>query len=93
MVAGRTSCLRCADLARTDADPHWPAVLRQLSRVRISTPAALHSWAASTAAAQVLAFLHGELPESLARRWRSAGRPSSPDCGAGQPIPIAAAVG
>ncbi len=64
VVAGQTSCLRCADLARTDADPHWPAVLRQLSRIRISTPAVLHSWAASTAAAQVLAFLHGELPES-----------------------------
>ena len=43
VVAGQTSCLRCADLARSDADPHWPAVLRQLSRVRISTPAALHS--------------------------------------------------
>ena len=90
VVAGRTSCLRCADLARTDADPHWPAVLRQLSRVRISTPAALHSWAASTAAAQVLAFLHGELPESAGatleiswptfvtrlRRWAA-----HPDCG------------
>lgn len=90
VVAGRTSCLRCADLARTDADPHWPAVLRQLSRVRISAPAALHSWAASTAAAQVLAFLHGELPESAGatleiswptfvtrlRRWAA-----HPDCG------------
>ena len=90
VVAGQTSCLRCADLARTDADPHWPAVLRQLSRVRISTPAALHSWAASTAAAQVLAFLHGELPESAGatveiswptfvtrlRRWAA-----HPDCG------------
>ena len=90
VVAGQTSCLRCADLARTDADPHWPAVLRQLSRVRISTPAALQSWAASTAAAQVLAFLHGELPESAGatleiswptfvtrlRRWAA-----HPDCG------------
>jgi hypothetical protein len=90
VVAGQTSCLRCADLARTAADPHWPAVLRQLSRVRISTPVALHSWAASTAAAQVLAFLHGELPESAGatleiswptfvtrlRRWAA-----HPDCG------------
>jgi hypothetical protein len=64
VLAGQTSCVRCADLARSDADPHWPAVLRQLSRVRIATPAALRAWAASTAAAQVLAFLHGELPES-----------------------------
>jgi hypothetical protein len=90
VLAGQTSCVRCADLARSAADPHWPAVLRQLSRVRIATPAALRSWAASTAAAQVLAFLHGELPESAGatleiswptfvtrlRRWAA-----HPDCG------------
>jgi hypothetical protein len=64
VLAGRTSCLRCADLARSDADPHWPAVLAQLSRLRIESPPALITWAASIAAAQALAFLHGELPES-----------------------------
>jgi hypothetical protein len=90
VLAGQTSCVGCADLARSAADPHWPAVLRQLSRVRIATPATLRSWAASTAAAQVLAFLHGELPESAGatleiswptfvtrlRRWAA-----HPDCG------------
>jgi len=64
VVAGQASCLRCADLARSDADPHWPAVLRQLSRVRVTSPPALLAWAASVATAQSLAFLHGELPES-----------------------------
>jgi hypothetical protein len=64
VLAGRTSCLRCADLARSDADPHWPLVLTQLSRLRIESPPALISWAASIAAAQALAFLHGDLPES-----------------------------
>jgi ThiF family len=64
VVAGQTSCLNCADLARRDADPHWPAVLRQLSRVPIASPPALVAWAASIATAQALAFLHGELPES-----------------------------
>ena len=64
VLAGRTSCLRCADLARSDADPHWPLVLAQLSRLRIESPPALISWAASIAAAQALAFLHGDLPES-----------------------------
>ncbi len=64
VLAGRTSCLRCADLARSDADPHWPVVLAQLSRLRIESPPALIAWAASIAATQALAFLYGELPES-----------------------------
>jgi hypothetical protein len=64
VLAGQTSCLRCADLARSDADPQWPVVLTQLSRLRLESPPALLAWAASVAAAQALAFLHGELPES-----------------------------
>ena len=64
VLAGRTSCLRCADLARSDADPCWPVVLTQLSRLRIESPAPLIAWAASIAVAQALAFLYGELPES-----------------------------
>jgi hypothetical protein len=90
VLAGRTSCLRCADLARSDADPQWPVVLRQLSRLRIVSPPALLAWAAAMAAAQALAFLHGELPESAGatlelswpdfvtrlRRW-----PAHPGCG------------
>jgi hypothetical protein len=92
VLAGRTSCLRCADLARSEADPHWPVVLAQLSRLRIESPPALISWAASIAAAQALAFLHGELPESAGatlelswpdlvtrlRRWAA-----HPRCGCG----------
>ena len=31
VVPGRSSCLRCADLARTDADPSWPRLAAQLS--------------------------------------------------------------
>jgi hypothetical protein len=64
VVPGKTSCLRCADLSRSDADPLWPVVLRQLSRLQMETPPTLLAWAASVAAAQSLAFLHGELPES-----------------------------
>jgi hypothetical protein len=90
VLAGQTSCVRCADLARSDADPHWPAVLRQLSRIRLASPPALLAWAASTATTQALAFLSGELPESAGatlelswptfvtrlRRWAA-----HPDCG------------
>jgi hypothetical protein len=64
VVPGKTSCLRCADLSRSGADPLWPVVLRQLSRLQIDTPPTLLAWAASVAAAQSLAFLRGELPES-----------------------------
>jgi hypothetical protein len=92
VVPGQTSCLRCADLARSVADSQWPAVLRQLSRVEIESPPTLLAWAASVAAAQTLAFLHGELPESAGstlelswpdfvtrlRRWQA-----HPSCGCG----------
>jgi hypothetical protein len=92
VLAGQTSCLRCADLARSDADPQWPVVLSQLSRLRLESPLALLAWAASVAAAQALALLHGELPESAGatlelswpdfvtrlRRW-----PAHPSCGCG----------
>jgi hypothetical protein len=92
VLAGQTSCLSCADLARSDADPQWPVVLSQLSRLRIESPPALATWASSVAAAQALAFLHGELPESAGatlelswpdfvtrlRRWAA-----HPSCGCG----------
>lgn len=92
VIPGQTSCLRCADLARSDADPQWPDVLRELSRVQVETPPALLAWAASVAASQALAFLNGELPESAGstlelswpdfvtrlRNWQA-----HPDCGCG----------
>src|SRR5215217_7250277 len=31
VIPGRTSCLRCADLHRTDLDPSWPLVAGQLA--------------------------------------------------------------
>jgi hypothetical protein len=64
VLPGQTSCLRCADLTRSDADPNWPAVLTQLSRLHIESPPALLAWAGSVTALQALAFLQGELPES-----------------------------
>ena len=64
VLPGRTPCLRCTDLVRTDADPGWPAVLAQLGPVRLRLPALLGGWAASVAAAQALAFLGGGRPET-----------------------------
>ena len=63
VLAGRTSCLRCHDLTRRDADRQWPAVLEQLSRVRLAMPEAVAAWAAAYASSQALAFLNGAAPE------------------------------
>ncbi|HWJ51894.1 MAG TPA: hypothetical protein VNT24_00790 [Propionibacteriaceae bacterium] len=64
VIPGRTSCVRCADLTRRDADPDWPTVLAQLSRLRLPLPGLLTGWAAAVAAAQALAFLGGQVPEA-----------------------------
>lgn len=52
-----TSCVRCADLARRDADPRWPWLLEQLVRLRIEPDPTLLAWAAVTATVQALAFV------------------------------------
>lgn len=60
---GRTPCLRCLDLHRTDRDPQWPLVLAQLLRP-VGPPlpreeTALAQVAAGLAALQVLGHLDG----------------------------------
>ena len=82
---GRTPCLRCLDLHRTDADPDWPALATQLAaRAGEGTEAVLAAAAAGLAAAQALAVLDGRaatveggtlevpLPDAVPRlaRWR-----------------------
>ncbi|WP_409332910.1 ThiF family adenylyltransferase [Trujillonella humicola] len=61
VVPGRSSCLRCADLHRRDADPAWPALAAQLTAGEVpaggSTVTSLLT--ALTAAQQVLAYLDG----------------------------------
>ena len=64
VVPGQTSCVRCTDLTRRDADPEWPMVLAQLRRLRLAVPDLLTGWAATVAAAQALAFLGGQVPEA-----------------------------
>lgn len=55
---GRTSCLRCADLHRTDLDPCWPTVATQLAgRLRPAELNSLHALAA-VATGQVLRALN-----------------------------------
>ncbi|MGY1693417.1 MULTISPECIES: ThiF family adenylyltransferase [unclassified Geodermatophilus] len=93
VVPGVTSCLRCADLHRRDADPRWPALAAQLTGgADAPSGSTLTCWATALAAAQqVLAYLDGsgspaalsavvELrPPDLAPRLRP--WPRHPGCG------------
>jgi bacteriocin biosynthesis cyclodehydratase domain-containing protein len=60
VIPGRTACLGCVDMARTDRDPAWPLILAQASG-RVPQPAAcaavLAAAVAAQATAQTLAFL------------------------------------
>ncbi|WP_068157824.1 hypothetical protein [Rhodococcus phenolicus] len=63
VIPGRTSCLRCADLTRTDLDPAWPHLAVQLwGRVGRADPAVVLATTA-VAVAQLDAVLNAR-PES-----------------------------
>jgi hypothetical protein len=69
---GRTPCVGCHDLHRTDWDPAWPALLHQLGRGPTSSqPVALPALTAHAAAvevaAEVLAHVDGGAPRSVGR--------------------------
>jgi bacteriocin biosynthesis cyclodehydratase domain-containing protein len=66
VLPGAGPCLRCLDLARSDHDPGWPAVLAQLSPPRVGPPTeasgetSLVFATAGVAAMAVLAALDGQ---------------------------------
>jgi bacteriocin biosynthesis cyclodehydratase domain-containing protein len=63
VLPGRTGCLRCADLHRSDRDPAWPVVAAQLVGIRRRREepcdVVLATLAAGLAALQCLAHLDG----------------------------------
>lgn len=59
VLPGRSSCLWCADLSRTDQDDGWPSVLRTAHRRRSAAPGVLAAGAAVLACAEVLDHLEG----------------------------------
>ncbi|MCW2580091.1 MAG: UBA/ThiF-type binding protein [Blastococcus sp.] len=95
VVPGITSCLRCADLHRRDADPRWPRLAAQLTASEPPPSGATVTCVltAATAALQVLAYVDGtaapgsleatiELhPPDLVPRLRR--WPAHPACGCG----------
>jgi hypothetical protein len=68
VIPGRTTCLSCVDLARSDRDPAWPLILAQASG-RASQPAAcaavLATAVAAQATAQALAYLDQATPGAV----------------------------
>ncbi|MBC7632804.1 hypothetical protein [Aeromicrobium sp.] len=69
---GRTPCITCHDLHRTDWDRAWPAILSQLARHTLTmTPPAISATTAHAAAlelaVEVLAHVDGLAPRTLGR--------------------------
>ncbi|MGH3124532.1 MAG: ThiF family adenylyltransferase, partial [Streptosporangiaceae bacterium] len=68
VIPGRTACLSCVDLARSDRDPAWPLILAQASG-RAPQPAAcaavLAAAVAAQATAQALAHLDQARPAAV----------------------------
>jgi len=90
VVPGRTSCLRCGDVARTRTDPAWPRMLAQLCRTRGQWDALAAEWAAALVTTQVLAHLAGRSVEVAAATfelgpvdwtWQRRVWPADPSCG------------
>jgi hypothetical protein len=98
VIPGRSACLRCLDLTRTDRDPAWPLILAQLAGRQPDPPACDASLAAAVAAqatAQALAFIdrpdqagpvtNGTLELVLPGwQWRRRTWPPHQDCACGR---------
>lgn len=67
VVPAQTSCVRCADLWRAQADPAWPRLAAQLAHRLSPDDPLLDAWVAAVSLAQITAFLHGEPGELRSR--------------------------
>ena len=98
VVPGRSSCLRCADLHRTDLDPCWPRVAGQLiGRHQRPDLGAVQASAALAVAQAMRVLSPGETAppawnatleiDAFDARVRRRGWPAHPACGCGAPPP------
>jgi hypothetical protein len=91
VVPGDGPCLRCLDLHRTDTDPAWPSLLRQLCTTAAADEHAVTSCVASgLGTAAVLAYLDGVTGSTLGTTYEIAAPDAvphrrtwavHPDCG------------
>jgi bacteriocin biosynthesis cyclodehydratase domain-containing protein len=92
---GRSACLRCLDLARSERDPAWPLILAQLAGPRDGTcDTVLAATVAAQATVQALAFLDTGRPGAAVSdgalelavpdwQWRRRSWPPHPRCPCG----------
>ncbi|MDQ3887398.1 MAG: ThiF family adenylyltransferase [Actinomycetota bacterium] len=69
VLPGRSSCLRCVELQRADADPAWPKLAAQLASAASNAGLACTQLAAALAVEQVLAALAGPEAASRSLTW------------------------
>lgn len=94
VLPGRSACLTCLDLTRTDLDPQWPALAAQLaspSRCRDACDGPLAVMVAAQAVQQVLALVDGTTDPAAVGgtlelalpdwRWRRRSWPLHDACG------------
>lgn len=98
-LARRTACPLCVDLARSEADPCWPATAAMIAGAAGSAPPAAVEATAALAVAQVVAAVEGAAPAAVGAsleidlgRAQVRRRPWSPHprctCGAERPGPV-----
>jgi bacteriocin biosynthesis cyclodehydratase domain-containing protein len=96
VMPGRSSCLRCADLHRTDLDPCWPRIAGQLAGRHQRPDLGAVQACASLAVAQTMRLLSPATPappawnatleiDAFDGRIRHRGWPPHPRCGCGAP--------
>ena len=98
VLPGRSACLTCLDLTRTDLDPGWPVLAAQLAspgRARAACDGALALAVAAHASLQVLSLVDGTAdPAAIGGtlelalpdwRWRRRSWPVHPACGCALP--------
>ena len=93
VLPGRTSCLRCASLHRSDGDPCWPRLAAQLAGRPAAASHTATAVAAGIAVEQVLGLLAGSSEpatveatvelDPLTGRLASRALPPHPACGCG----------
>jgi len=69
VVPGRSSCLHCADLRRTELDPCWPSVAAQLAGKTRQADLACAQAVAGLAVAQALRFVAWRPPQPPPPVW------------------------